>query len=84
MEQYNKIPVFKANGWSTGFGFAIYSYEGIGIVLPVQDVTKNPDTYFRIVAAVIGFVGLLYVSFGLFCTFLWRDSIEEIITSQVD
>lgn len=50
----------------------------------MQDVTKNPETYFRIVAAVIGFVGFLYVGFGIYCTLIWRSSIEEIITSQVN
>ena len=78
------IPAINANGWATGFGFAIYSYEGIGIVLPVQDVTKNPETYFRIVASVIGFVGFLYIGFGLYCTLIWQTTIKEIITSQLE
>ena len=68
--------------WPTGFGFAIYSFEGIGIILPVQDVTKNPETYFRIVAGVIAFVGATYVGFGLYCTLVWQTDIEKIITSQ--
>lgn len=83
MAKFKAIPPIRGDGWATGFGFAIYSYEGIGIVLPVQDVTKNPETYFRIVAAVIGFVGMLYIGFGIFCTVIWKDGIEEIITSQV-
>lgn len=65
------MPAISATGWPTGFGFAIYSFEGIGIILPVQDVTKNPETYFRIVAAVIAFVGSMYVAFGLYCTTVW-------------
>lgn len=66
-----KVRPIEPEGWPTGFGFAIYSFEGIGIILPVQDVTKNPETYFRIVAAVIGFVGAMYVGFGMYCTTVW-------------
>ena len=49
----------------------------------MQDVTKNPETYFRIVAAVIGFVGTLYVAFGMYCTTVWQTNLETIITSQL-
>lgn len=84
IRKFDPVPPISKDGWATGFGFAIYSYEGIGIVLPVQDVTKNPETYFRIVAAVIAFVGFLYIGFGVYCTLIWRSSIEEIITSQVE
>ena len=71
---------FYGSGWATGFGFSIYSYEGIGIILPVQEVTKNPETYFRIVAAVILFVAALYISFGLYCSYIWQTGIQSIIT----
>lgn len=68
------------SGWSQGFGFSIYAYEGIGIILPVQAVTKDPDNYFKIVASVILFVAFMFISFGLFCSYIWQTGIESIIT----
>lgn len=70
-----KVKPIVSSGWAVGFGWSIYSYEGIGIILPVQDVTKNPETYFRIVAAVIGFVGFVYVFFGTYCIQVWQTDI---------
>jgi proton-coupled amino acid transporter len=75
-----KVRPIYGNGWATGFGFSIYSFEGIGIILPVQDVTKHPESYFRIVAAVILFVGFLYIFFGLYCTYVWQTDLSPIIT----
>lgn len=69
------LPITK--DWAGGFGFAVYSYEGIGIIFPVQDVTKNPETYFRIVAAVIAVTGALYVAFGAYCAIAWEGNISS-------
>lgn len=46
-------------------------------------MTKNPETYFRIVAAVILFVGTLYIAFGLYCTYVWQTDLSPIITDQL-
>lgn len=61
----------------------MYAYEGIGIVLPVQAVTKNKEQYPTIVAGVIGFVASLYVGFGLFCISVYGDDIMPIVTDNV-
>ena len=29
------VPFFQTATWYTGIGFAVYSYEGIGIIMPV-------------------------------------------------
>jgi len=36
------IQVFNDATWLTIIGSAIYSYEGIGTVLPILEVTENP------------------------------------------
>ena len=38
-------PAFVSSGLATGFGFSIYSFEGIGIIFPVQDVTAVPEKF---------------------------------------
>lgn len=73
-----------ASTFATAIGFSIYSYEGIGIVLPVQDVTANPESYPKIVIAVISVVALLYVLFGTFCISAWGNEILPLVTSNVD
>ena len=33
--------------WASSIGFAVYSYEGIGVILPVQDITASPETFHK-------------------------------------
>ena len=52
------------HGWYNAIGFAIYSYEGIGVVLAVQDITKDQENYWKIVIAVIASEAFIYIGFA--------------------
>lgn len=58
-------------------GFAIYCYEGVGIVLPVLDITANPKQYPTILMAVMTTVLVVYLSFGEFCYFVYGDDLQS-------
>jgi len=45
-------------------GFAVYSYEGLGIILPVWQITKDKEAYKYQVFAVFTVVVFLYIVFG--------------------
>lgn len=78
------IPFFNTNSYSDAIGFSVYAFEGIGIILPVQDITANPDGYYKIVIAVITTVALIYVMFGQFCVFAWGDEMTTpLITDEL-
>ncbi len=36
------IPLVNEATWLSIIGSAIYSYEGIGVVMPIAEVTENP------------------------------------------
>jgi len=43
------VPFFNPVTYSDAIGFALYSYEGIGVILPIQDITRDPSNYKKIV-----------------------------------
>jgi proton-coupled amino acid transporter len=57
-------------------GFAIYSYEGIGVILPVRDITAKPEIYNKILLAVLLTVFFLYVFFGELCYVVYGDKLK--------
>ena len=77
------------NGWGTGdellntsawlsmIGSSITAFEGIGIVLPLLDITEKPELYPRILFAVLITVFFLYCFFAEFNYFAYGDLITE-------
>ena len=83
-------------GWGTGvmalntatwldmIGSAVYSYEGIGVVLPLLEVTQKPEMYSRILLYVLLTVMILYVGFGEYCLFIYGEDLKlPLITANL-
>lgn len=62
--------------WLNMIGSAVYSYEGIGVVLPLLEVTQKPEMYPKILFYMLLTVMLLYVSFGEYCLFVYGDLLQ--------
>ena len=48
-------------------GTAVYTFEGVGVVLPILDTCAFPDKYPGILLSVLVALTTLYVFFGIFC-----------------
>lgn len=65
-------------------GFSVYSYEGIGVILPVMDVTADKKKYRTVLFIVITTVFLVYLSFGEFCYIIYGNALKlPLITSNL-
>ena len=59
-------------------GLAAYSFEGIGIVIPVMETTSRPDLYPFILSGVILLITIVYIFFGNWMYFAYgRERIGE-------
>lgn len=79
------VPALRESTFLDAIGSAVYSYEGIGVVLPIYEVTKNPERISKNIIAVITVVLALYFIFGFFMLFAYGDLLLEspIITETV-
>lgn len=59
--------------WLTMIGSAIYSYEGIGVVIPILEITEQPEKFPKILLFVLMTVMILYSGFGGFNLFVYGD-----------
>lgn len=81
------LPVLQAFGsFSTffyGLGVAVYSFEGIGMALPLEAEMKDKSKFGRILALTMFFIATMYGSFGLLGYFAFGPETKDIITANM-
>lgn len=77
LEPYNP-----AGFWST-VGFVIYSYEGIGIVMPVLSKAKDPELFTRCLVGAIATLAAIFIFFGELTAFTFGASLTEPFITQM-
>lgn len=69
----------------TMIGSAVFSYEGIGVVIPIIEVTNDPKNFHKIVLYVLMTVAIMYTGFGMFCLMVYGDELKNpLITESLD
>lgn len=69
---WGKLPFF--------FGVAIYCYEGVGMVLPLENSMQNKDRFQPILVATVALVTCLYGTFGMCGYLAFGDDTKDVIT----
>ena len=69
---YKTLPLF--------FGGVAFAFEGIGVVLPLENKMARPQNAVRVVSVGMTIVVLLYISFGVLGYLAYGSVIEASIT----
>ncbi|KAK9112440.1 hypothetical protein Scep_019959 [Stephania cephalantha] len=80
-------PVLQAfGGWSVvfyGIGVAVYAFEGIGMVLPLESETREKKKFGKTLGVSMGFIALMYAGFGALGYFAFGEETKDIITTNL-
>ncbi|MCJ1479292.1 neutral amino acid transporter [Lambiella insularis] len=55
---------FNSRDWTLFIGTAIFTFEGIGLIIPIQESMKKPKNFQKVLAIVMVVITLLFVSMG--------------------
>lgn len=66
-----------------GMGVAVYAFEGIGMVLPIESETKDTSKFGRVLALSMGSISLIYGAFGVLGYFAFGEDTKDIITANL-
>ena len=47
----------------------MYAFEGIGVILPIREITEKKEDYLKIFMLVVGSIGIFYVFFSEYMIF---------------
>lgn len=80
-------PVLRAfGGFSVffyGLGVAVYAFEGIGMVLPLESETRDKHKFGRTLGLSMTFISLMYAGFGVLGYFAFGEETKDIITTNL-
>ena len=69
------VEILNENTWLTMIGSAIYSFEGVGVVLPILDICEDKSKFPKILLAVMVTNVILYSTFGEYCLFVYGNEL---------
>jgi solute carrier family 36 (proton-coupled amino acid transporter) len=58
------IKNFNSQSWTLFIGTAIFTFEGIGLIIPIQTGMKNPNKFPKVLAGVMVIITIIFVSMG--------------------
>ncbi|CAN7108094.1 unnamed protein product [Brassica rapa subsp. narinosa] len=66
-----------------GMGVAVYSFEGVGMVLPLESEMKDKDKFGKVLALGMGFISFIYIAFGFLRYLAFSEDTMDIITANL-
>ncbi|KAK4261656.1 hypothetical protein QN277_004620 [Acacia crassicarpa] len=66
-----------------GVGVAVYAFEGIGMVLPLESEAKDKEKFGRVLGIGMTVISLLFGAFGVLGYFAFGNETKDIITTNL-
>ncbi|GMM44898.1 Avt3 protein [Pichia kluyveri] len=74
-----EVLMFNKNDWSLFIGVAIFAFEGIGLIIPVQQSMRHPEDFPKILFAVMAVCCVLFISIGWLCYITYGADVQTMI-----
>lgn len=66
-----------------GLGVAVYSFEGVGMVLPLELEAKYKEKFGKVLGLTMAFITLIYGAFGILGYLAFGEETNDIITTNL-
>lgn len=73
------VALFNSSGWTLFIGTAVFTYEGIGLIIPIQESMREPQKFGKVLAGVMVAVTLVFVSVGSLLYAVCGSKVETVI-----
>lgn len=70
---------FNSSEFTLFIGVAIFAFEGIGLIIPIQESMKNPDHFPRVLFMVVATISTIFVFIGGLGYLTFGENIETVI-----
>lgn len=77
-----QVQWFNPNEWTTFIGTAVFTYEGIGLLIPIQESMKHPQKFTACLGGVMVSITLVFVSIGAVCYLAYGAKVQTVILNN--
>ena len=63
-EGVSDVVNFNNKDWTLFIGTAIFTFEGIGLIIPIQETMKHPHKFPKVLGGVMVIITVIFVSMG--------------------
>ncbi|GAV51895.1 hypothetical protein ZYGR_0AF03660 [Zygosaccharomyces rouxii] len=75
----NSVLFFNRSDWSLFIGTAIFTFEGIGLLIPIQESMRKPEHFYPSLGFVMSIVTFIFISSGLLCYCAFGAKVETVV-----
>lgn len=73
------VKLFNPKDWTLFIGTAIFTFEGIGLIIPIQESMKKPKQFGPVLAGVMIGITLIFVSMGALCYAAYGSNVQTVV-----
>ncbi|KAG5660698.1 hypothetical protein KAF25_003304 [Fusarium avenaceum] len=73
------IIMFNKNDWTLFIGTAIFTFEGIGLIIPVQESMRHPQKFPRVLLIVMIIITVLFIGMGAISYAAYGSHTETVV-----
>ncbi|KAI0749738.1 transmembrane amino acid transporter protein-domain-containing protein [Daedaleopsis nitida] len=79
-----KVELFNSKDWPLLIGTAVFSFEGIGLVIPITDAMKEPRKFPKVLTAVMLFLMVLFCGGGVMSYLTFGADVQTVVIVNLD
>jgi proton-coupled amino acid transporter len=70
---------FNKNDWTLFIGTAIFTFEGIGLIIPIQESMKDPKKFPKVLGLVMIIISVVFISMGALSYAAFGSATETVV-----
>jgi len=79
-----QVELFNAKDWPLLIGTAVFSFEGIGLVIPITDAMKEPRKFPAVLSGVMIFLMFLFCGAGVMSYLTFGADVQTVVIVNLD
>ncbi|KZT73071.1 hypothetical protein DAEQUDRAFT_808609 [Daedalea quercina L-15889] len=78
------VAFFNAKDWPLLIGTAVFSFEGIGLIIPITDAMKEPRKFPKVLTGVMLFLMVLFCGGGVMSYLTFGSDVQTVVIVNLD